>query len=124
MGNGDDAKASLCQFASDVYGEPFAMDSIIEEHRLDVDTFLDRPIEDPTAVDAQSLAAQQITRDLLKITSEAQVIHIDDLMRRLAGRNKEFGMLSEAGGNAEPTVQAIGKSAWYRLACEDKGWRP
>ncbi|MDD6516901.1 MAG: DEAD/DEAH box helicase, partial [Prevotella sp.] len=48
MGNGDDAKASLCQFASDVYGEPFAMDSIIEEHRLDVDTFLDRPIEDPT----------------------------------------------------------------------------
>ena len=107
MGNGDDAKASLCQFASDVYGEPFAMDSIIEEHRLDVDTFLDRPIEDPTAVDAQSLAAQQITRDLLKITSEAQVIHIDDLMRRLAGRNKEFGMLSEAGGTQSPRFKRL-----------------
>lgn len=107
MGNGDNAKESLSKFASDVFGEPFTTDSIITEHRLDVDTFLDRQIDDPTAIDAISLASQQITRDLLKITSDAQVIHIDDLMRKLAARNKEFGQLSEAGGTNSPRYKRL-----------------
>lgn len=107
MGNGEGAKKALCQFASDVFGESFETDSIIEEHRLGVDEFLDRPIEDPTAYDAKSLASQQITRDLLKITSEAGIIHIDDLMRELAEKNKEFGALSEREGEKRPRYDRL-----------------
>lgn len=109
MGNGDDAKAALCQFASDVYGEPFTPASIIEEHRLDVDTFLSRKIEDLTAFTAKDIAEDPLTPDLLKITSNAQVIHIDDLMRRLAGQNKDFGNLSEAGGTESPRYKRLEK---------------
>lgn len=107
MGNGDDVKTSLCQFATDVYGEPFTTDSIITEHRLGVDEFLDRPIDDPTAVDAQGLASQPITRDLLHITSEEGVIHIDDLIKKLAARNTEFGQLSETGGKDSPRFKRL-----------------
>lgn len=37
IGNGEDAKSELCQYASDVFGEDFNVESIIEEHRQSVD---------------------------------------------------------------------------------------
>ena len=39
IGNGEDCKHKLCEYASDVFGETFSEDSIIEEHRLAVDDF-------------------------------------------------------------------------------------
>lgn len=39
IGNGDDSKAMLCQYATDVFGETFTEESIIEEHRVGVDDF-------------------------------------------------------------------------------------
>lgn len=39
IGNGQDSKALLCQYATDVFGETFAEDSVIEEHRVSVDDF-------------------------------------------------------------------------------------
>lgn len=39
IGNGSDSKSLLCEYASDVFGEAFDEDSIIEEHRMAVDDF-------------------------------------------------------------------------------------
>jgi DEAD/DEAH box helicase domain-containing protein len=45
IGNGDDSKALLCQYATDVFGEEFTEDSVIEEHRVSVDDFFDKDTE-------------------------------------------------------------------------------
>ncbi len=39
IGNGEDSKTLLCNYASSVFGEDFSIDSIIEEHRIAVDDF-------------------------------------------------------------------------------------
>lgn len=39
IGSGEDSKEQLCSYASDVFGEEFNDDSIIEEHRIKVDDF-------------------------------------------------------------------------------------
>lgn len=41
IGNGDDSKTLLCDYASSVFGEEFQPDSVIEEHRVAVDDFFD-----------------------------------------------------------------------------------
>ena len=51
-GNGEDAKQLLCDYASDVFGEEFTPDSIIEETRMSVDDFFDVK-ESSLPVDAQ-----------------------------------------------------------------------
>lgn len=52
IGNGEDSKRLLCDYASDVFGEEFTPDSIIEETRIDVDDFFD--VQETTLpVDAQ-----------------------------------------------------------------------
>lgn len=107
MGSEDDAKDALCKFASDVFGEHFATDSIIEEHRQRVDEFLNSPINDPNAFEAKNLASQSITRDLLSITSEAKVIHIEDLVKQLSDKNSEFGRLSEREGKRRPRYERL-----------------
>ena len=107
MGSEGDAKVALCKFATDVFGERFEIDGIIEEHRQGVDEFLDSEIKDPTAFAAKDLARQQITRDLLRLTSEARVIHIEDLVRQLAEKNAEFGRLSEKEGKKRPRYEAL-----------------
>ena len=51
-GNGEDSKQLLCDYASDVFGEEFTPDSIIEETRIEVDDFFD--VKDTSLpVDAQ-----------------------------------------------------------------------
>ena len=45
IGNGEDSKALLCQYATDVFGEEFTEDSVIEEHRVSVDDFFDKDTE-------------------------------------------------------------------------------
>ena len=107
MGSEGEAKEALCKFASDVFGEQFAVDSIIEEHRQGVDEFLNKEIDDPTAFDAKNLASLPITRDLLSITSEAQVIHIDDLIKKLAEKNDDFRKLSEREGKKRPRYDRL-----------------
>lgn len=42
IGNKDDSKQLLCEYATDVFGEEFTEDSVIEEHRVMVDDFFDR----------------------------------------------------------------------------------
>ena len=39
IGNAEDSKEKLCSYASDVFGETFYNDSVIEEHRIKVDDF-------------------------------------------------------------------------------------
>ncbi len=52
IGNGEDSKQLLCDYASDVFGEEFTPDSIIEETRIEVDDFFD--VKDTSLpVDAQ-----------------------------------------------------------------------
>lgn len=41
IGNGEDSKRLLCKYASDVFGEEFTPDSVIEETRIEVDDFFD-----------------------------------------------------------------------------------
>ena len=41
IGNKEDSKKLLCEYASDVFGEVFTEDSIIEEHRVEVKDFFD-----------------------------------------------------------------------------------
>lgn len=45
IGNGDDSKTLLCQYASDVFGEIFTEDSVIEEHRVSVNDFFDKELD-------------------------------------------------------------------------------
>ena len=45
IGNKEDSKQLLCDYASNVFGEPFSADSIIEEHRISVDDFFTDIIE-------------------------------------------------------------------------------
>ncbi len=39
IGNGSDSKRLLCEYATDIFGEQFGEDSVIEEHRMTVDDF-------------------------------------------------------------------------------------
>lgn len=52
IGNGEDSKMLLCNYASDVFGEEFTPDAIIEETRIEVDDFFDVK-ETSLPVDAQ-----------------------------------------------------------------------
>lgn len=40
IGNGPDSKKRLCEYASDVFGEHFKEDNVIEEHRIPVDEYV------------------------------------------------------------------------------------
>ncbi len=53
IGNGEDSKKLLCSYASDVFGEEFTPDSIIEEHRLSVEGFMDETLEKVMPTDVQ-----------------------------------------------------------------------
>ena len=44
IGNGEDSKQLLCKYASDVFGERFTEDSVIEEHRISVDEFFEETL--------------------------------------------------------------------------------
>jgi len=44
IGNGEDSKTLLCQYATDVFGETFTEDSVIEEHRVSVEDFFDQEV--------------------------------------------------------------------------------
>ena len=46
IGSGEESKQMLCSYASDVFGEEFTEDSIIEEHRVAVDDFFDDELDD------------------------------------------------------------------------------
>lgn len=56
IGNGEDAKSELCHYASDVFGEDFQVDSIIEEHRQSVaDMFTGDSVNDlPSVTDLET----------------------------------------------------------------------
>ena len=41
IGNGEDSKARLCEYATNVFGEQFREDCVIEEHRIPVEEFID-----------------------------------------------------------------------------------
>ncbi|MCR5314385.1 MAG: DEAD/DEAH box helicase [Bacteroidaceae bacterium] len=45
IGNGPESKSLLCSYASDVFGETFTEDSIIEEHRVSVEDFFGDELE-------------------------------------------------------------------------------
>ena len=40
IGNGSDSKKRLCNYASDVFGETFKEDNVIEEHRIPVEQYI------------------------------------------------------------------------------------
>ena len=40
IGNGEDSKEKLCAYASDVFGETFSTEQVIEEHRVPIDEFM------------------------------------------------------------------------------------
>lgn len=40
IGSGEESKGLLCEYATDVFGETFDKESVIEEHRLSVDEFI------------------------------------------------------------------------------------
>jgi len=46
IGSGPESKQLLCSYASDVFGEEFTEDSIIEEHRVAVDDFFSEELDD------------------------------------------------------------------------------
>ncbi len=46
IGSGPESKQLLCSYASDVFGEEFTEDSIIEEHRVAVDDFFSDDLSD------------------------------------------------------------------------------
>ena len=41
IGNGEDSKARLCEYATNVFGEQFREECVIEEHRIPVEEFID-----------------------------------------------------------------------------------
>ena len=41
IGNGPDSKKRLCEYASDVFGETFKEENVIEEHRIPVDEYVE-----------------------------------------------------------------------------------
>ena len=41
IGNGEDSKARLCEYATNVFGEQFREDCVIEEHRIPVEEYID-----------------------------------------------------------------------------------
>lgn len=53
IGNGHDSKKLLCSYASDVFGEEFTPDSIIEEHRLTVGDFMDTTLNKVMPTESQ-----------------------------------------------------------------------
>ncbi len=40
IGNGEDSKARLCEYASNVFGEKFEEKNVIEEHRIPIDEYI------------------------------------------------------------------------------------
>ncbi|MCD8293633.1 MAG: DEAD/DEAH box helicase [Clostridia bacterium] len=40
IGNGADSKRRLCDYAADVFGEPFSEENVIEEHRIPVEEYV------------------------------------------------------------------------------------
>ncbi len=44
IGNGEDSKVRLCEYASNVFGETFSEEDVVEEHRIAVDDYIDRQI--------------------------------------------------------------------------------
>ena len=71
MGNGEDSKRLLCDYASDVFGETFFDSSIIEEHRVAVNDFFDENLDSFIPSDAQlkkmSLDATNGTEEYLNL---------------------------------------------------------
>lgn len=69
IGNGADSKALLCSYASDVFGEKFMEDSIIEEHRVSVEDFVEGDMEESIPTDGQlkklSIAASSSTEEYI-----------------------------------------------------------
>lgn len=53
IGNGSDSKQLLCSYASDVFGEEFTPDSIIEEHRLSVEEFMEGTLDKVMPTESQ-----------------------------------------------------------------------
>lgn len=41
IGNGEDSKARLCEYATNVFGEQFREECVIEEHRIPVEEYID-----------------------------------------------------------------------------------
>ena len=41
IGSGDDSKSRLCEYATNVFGEHFREENVIEEHRIPVDEYID-----------------------------------------------------------------------------------
>ncbi len=44
IGNGEDSKARLCEYASNVFGETFKEENVIEEHRIPVEEYIERQV--------------------------------------------------------------------------------
>ena len=53
IGNGEESKRLLCDYASDVFGEKFFESSIIEEHRVPVSDFFEENLDSYIPSDAQ-----------------------------------------------------------------------
>ena len=53
IGNGNDSIQLLCSYASDVFGEEFTPDSIIEEHRLSVEEFMEGTLDKVMPTESQ-----------------------------------------------------------------------
>ena len=69
IGNGADSKELLCSYASDVFGEKFTEDSIIEEHRIAVEDIFEGDLEKSIPTDSQlrklSITASGSTEDYI-----------------------------------------------------------
>ena len=121
IGNGNDSKQLLCSYASDVFGEEFTPDSIIEEHRLSVEEFMEGTLDKVMPTESQLATATadyiynvrktwlpgcpedkieigkrlrglQIVSDLLKVTSKG-VIALSDLIKELGKENSDYQRL-------------------------------
>lgn len=64
IGNGSDSKKLLCNYATDVFGETFGEDSIIEEHRVTVGDFFGTTDLKPDLPPAELLKG--LSRDTMK----------------------------------------------------------
>lgn len=63
IGNGDESKRLLCDYASDIFGERFFESSIIEEHRVPVSDFFGEHLDPfmPSEAQLKKLSLEQIS---------------------------------------------------------------
>lgn len=71
IGTGEDNKTRLCEYASNIFGETFKEENVIEEHRLSVDEYIQK--EDNSVPDGKVLKECDFSRDFT----------VESYMRRL-----------------------------------------